>query len=201
MLSHIGGDDKACLKTVQAINKGMLLTDTLVSGSREIALSAFCLQRALGWSWSLRRKSRLRIHVCQRSPSRCWRRCRQRYGTQSVGKHRSAAPQHCFPPQNQFSKVVSVVTPQIGKLRCRKMQWCVQGCPGWQSEVLPGVPGHHPANRGPWPIYQSKVFEGSSHPLLSQLGAQHCWAHCYSLEDSTSHSCSSHHVLLAESLH
>ena len=198
MLSHIGGDDKACLKMVQATNKGMLLTDMLVSGSCEIALSAFCLQRAPGWSWSLRRKSRLCIHICQWSPSRC---CRQKYRTESRGTHHSAAPQQCFSPQNQFSKVVSVVTPQIGKLRCRKMQWCVWGCPGWQSEVLPGVPGHHSVCQGPWPIYQSKVFEVLSCPLLSQLGAEHGWDHCYSLEDSTSHSCSSHHLSLAENLH
>lgn len=38
MLSHIGGDDKACLKTVQAINKGMSLTGMLVSSSCETAL-------------------------------------------------------------------------------------------------------------------------------------------------------------------
>lgn len=50
MLSHIGGDDKVCLKMIQAINKGMLLTDTWVGSSCEIALSAFCLQRAPGWS-------------------------------------------------------------------------------------------------------------------------------------------------------
>lgn len=188
MLSHIGGDGKACLKTVQAINKGMLLTDMLVSGAREIALSAFCLQRALGWSWSPRWKSCLCIRIRQRSPSRC---CGQKYRTEK----------RCFPPQNQFSKVLSVATPQIGKPRSRKMQWCVGGCPGWWSEVFPGGPGHHPVCRGPCPVYQSKVSEGLSRPLLHQLGAQHRWDHRYSLEDSTSHSCSSPYLSLAENLH
>lgn len=50
MLFHIGGDNQAVLKEVQAMDKGMLLTDMLVSGLCEIELGAFCLQRALGWS-------------------------------------------------------------------------------------------------------------------------------------------------------
>lgn len=54
MLFHIGGDNQAVLKEVQALGKGMLLTDMLVSGLCEIELGAFCLQRALGWSWAPR---------------------------------------------------------------------------------------------------------------------------------------------------
>lgn len=68
MLSHTGGDDKACLKTIQTINKGMLLAGMLVSSSCETALGALCLQTALGWSCSLGWNSLLCTQRCQNSP-------------------------------------------------------------------------------------------------------------------------------------
>lgn len=31
--------------------------------------------------------------------------------------------------------IASSVTPQTGKLKCWKKQWCVQSCPGWHLEM------------------------------------------------------------------
>lgn len=92
-----------------------------------------------------------------------------------TGKHLSAVPHHCFPPQNESWTAAKcchstnrVTEGEKDAVMCPRLpQLTVRGAP-WS-------PGHHPGCHGPWPIYQSRVFEGWSCPLLSQLGVQHCW--------------------------
>lgn len=124
--SHTGGDDKACLKTVQAIDKGMSLTGMLVSSSCETALGALCLQRAPGWSCSPGWNSRI-----------------------EMGKYHLAVPQHCFPPQNKSSTAVKCCHPtnriteeKNDAIMYPRLPWLTVRGALWS-------PGHHPVYHDP----------------------------------------------------
>lgn len=181
MLSHIGGDDKACLKTVQAINKGMSLTGMLVSSSCETAL----------WGGA--------------APQGGTASCAHRGASTALGTETQnwdgETSLRISPPQNKSSAAVKcchsrnrIIEGQRDAMMCPRFLWLtVRGAP-WS-------PGHHPVCQGPWLLYQSRIFEGWICPLLSQLGAQHHRDHHCSLEISTFHSYSSQHLSLAENLH
>lgn len=162
MLSHIGGADKACLKTVQTINKGMLLTGMLVSSSCETALGALCLQRALGWSCSLGWNSLLCTQRCQHSPGD--RNAGLGWGNVTWQCHSTASL-----PKMSLQQQWSVVTPQAGSLRGRKMQRCAQGCHGWQSEVLPGTQDTILSTRGHDPSIRAGCLKAGSGPCSASL--------------------------------
>lgn len=116
-----------------------------------------------------------------------------------MGKPCSAVPQHCFSAQSKFSTPVkwchstnSITEGQKDAMKCPRL-------PQLRGRGAPWRPRHHPAYQDLWPIYQSRVLRAGAVPYSASLVPSTTCT--ITAQWRTSHSCSSHHLSLAENLH
>lgn len=139
--------NQAGLKEVQAIDKGMLLTGVLVTGLCEIELGAFCLQRALGWSWA----PTVGGHASRTLPQLMELRAATQnwvYKEMCLGSTTALLPQSLHKQESWSAG---------RRMMCPKLPWLAVG------DVLD-------SHQEPWPTGWGKVFQDWSHPLPTSLG-------------------------------